>query len=128
MSKIYSIEELRKEFLAEREKNGNSEYMQRQQETIETLVKENALLRSQLTHTQKEFVEFMEDDIVNSQLAVLYSHSQKRELDINEVKKLDILIKNQQILKNRPKQKQDSEVESYSEADLVKIANSDENI
>lgn len=128
----YSILDLRKEFLRERSATDKEEFMQRQQELIEKLIKENNLLmeklesnESLLTHGSKNLLignDNAEELVCIEQINILKEHSRKRELDINEVKKLDLLIKNLRLIRSQPTEADSASFRDVTEVDLVAIA------
>ena len=122
MSKVYSIEQLRREYLVQRTEKDPSEYMARQQELIERLIKENEELKEQLIATPVITQDNSEELICLEQIKILKEHSAKRELDINEVKKLDLLIKNLKLLQATPTTLDVNNIRDVNEVDLVAIA------
>ncbi len=133
---IYSIKDLRKEFLSARESDDKDAFMVRQQELIEKLVKENEALVEKIKESEKMLVTTNQNLIIGTpnyeeaicveQLRILKEKSMTRELDINEVKKLDLLIKNLRLLQSQPTSNINAEFRDVSEVDLVAIAKSEQ--
>jgi phosphoribosylanthranilate isomerase len=130
MSKIYSILDLRKEFLASRELDNRDDFMQKQQELLEQLIKENEQLKEKLSNEKPAVSSLIIDNgnteelVCIEQIKILQLHSQKRELDINEVKKLDLLIKNLRLIRSQPTENTNTNYRDVSELDLISIASS----
>ena len=132
MSKIYNIEELRREFLLKKSNEDKAEYMQRQQELIEKLIKENTQMQERLSHLESNLMvsaspllignDNAEELICVEQIKILKDRSQSKELDINDVKKLDLLIKNLRLIRSQPTGNVNANYRDVSEADLVAIA------
>ena len=132
MSNIISIEELRKEFLAKSKPKDVKEFVEKQQELLENFMQENINLKQQLSHAN-EIIKSMgtplvlgteneEELICIQQIKILRERSNTRELDINDVKKLDLLIKNIRLIRSQPTDNINASYKDVSEEDLLAIA------
>lgn len=132
MSNIISIEELRKEFLAKSKPKDVKEFVEKQQELLENFMQENVNLKQQLSHAN-EIIKSMgaplilgteneEELICIQQIKILRERSNTRELDINDVKKLDLLIKNIRLIRSQPTDNINASYKDVSEEDLLAIA------
>ena len=63
-----------------------------------------------------------EEFICVGQIKILKERSQTRELDINDVKKLDLLIKNIRLIRSQPTENSNTTVRDVSETDLLLAA------
>ncbi len=68
-----------------------------------------------------------EEIILAEQISILQKVSKGREMTLDEVKKLDILIKNHRLVKNQSTENTNAEFRDVSEADLVAIATKKDN-
>jgi len=137
MSNIISIEELRKEFLEKTKPKDVKEFVQRQQELLEKYMRENVELKKQLEHANEVIKhtgsgllignDNAEELICVEQIQILKERSKTRELDINDVKKLDLLIKNLRLIRSQPTDNITTSSRDVSEDDLIAIANSENN-
>lgn len=66
-----------------------------------------------------------EEFICIEQIKILKDRSRERELDINDVKKLDLLIKNLRLIRSQPTENTSSTVRDVSEVDLLAAARGD---
>lgn len=132
MSNIISIEQLRKEFLEKNKSKDLPAFAAKQQELLEKLVKEKESLEQQLSHAN-EIIKTLgqplslskdneEELICIEQIKILKIRSSQRELDINEVKKLDLLIKNLRLIRSQPTDNIKTDYRDISEVELVAIA------
>ena len=134
MSNIISIEELRKEFLEKSKPADVKEFVHKQQELLEKYIQMSQSLQKQLDHAN-EIIKSMrsplllsgkdnndEEFICVEQIKILKERSQTRELDINDVKKLDLLIKNIRLIRSQPTENSNTTVRDVSETDLLLAA------
>lgn len=133
MSNLISIEELRKEFLEKSKPKDVKEFVQKQQELLEKFMRECTQLKKQLEHANELLKnntsglligQLNEEELICvEQIKILKERSQTRELDINDVKKLDLLIKNLRLIRSQPTENsQEVPFRDVSEVDLVAIA------
>jgi hypothetical protein len=133
MSNIISIEELRKEFLEKSKPKDVKEFVQKQQELLEKFMRECEQLKKQLEHANdllKNNPSLIigghgneEELICVEQIGILKERSKTRELDINDVKKLDLLIKNLRLIRSQPTENTTNvDFRDVSEVDLVAAA------
>lgn len=132
MSNVLSIEELRKEFLAKSKPKEVKEFVEKQQELLEKFMKETDELKKQLAHAN-EIIKSLgsplslqkendEEFICIEQIKILKDRSRTRELDINDVKKLDLLIKNLRLIRSQPTENLTTNYRDVSEEELLAIA------
>lgn len=134
MSNIVSIEELRREFLEKSKPADVKEFVHKQQELLEKYIQMSQSLQKQLDHAN-EIIKSMgsplllsgkdnndEEFICVGQIKILKERSQTRELDINDVKKLDLLIKNIRLIRSQPTENSNTTVRDVSETDLLLAA------
>ena len=135
MSNIISIEELRKEFLEKTKPKDVKECVEKQQELLEKFMRKCQELEEKLNHAN-EIISNMgsslvvgntndEELICVQQIEMIKQASLKRELDINEVKKLDLLIKNLRLIRSQPTGVNDTTIRDVSETDLIALAKGD---
>jgi hypothetical protein len=137
MSNVISIEELRKEFLEKSKPADVKEFVHKQQELLEKYIRMSQDLQKQLDHAN-EIIKTMgspllignnnsqdEEFICVEQIKILKERSQTRELDINDVKKLDLLIKNIRLIRSQPTENSSTTVRDVSETDLLIAARGD---
>lgn len=126
--KIVSIEELRKEMLGV---NDLQEFVYKQQELLEKYINENKKLQEKLDHCEKLLKSNShllvnntndEEIICVQQIEILRKRSMEKELDINDVKKLDILIKNLNLIRSKPTDVIDVSSRDVSQEELLAIA------
>jgi hypothetical protein len=84
------------------------------------LAAENIALKEQLGN--KFLMPSSEELICIEQIDLLKRASELRELSLDEVKRLDLLIKNAKILKESRNKEKEIDIDSISEEDLVAIA------
>ncbi len=132
MSNVYSIEDLRKEFLEKSKPKDVKEFVEKQQDLLEKFMRENSELKKQLDHAN-EIIKSMgspllisnendEELICIEQIRILKDRSRSKELDINDVKKLDLLIKNLKLIRSEPTANINANYRDVSEEDLLAIA------
>lgn len=134
MSEVIDIADLRKQFVEKTKVKDLKEFAETQQGLLEKVIFENKQLKEKNDQLEKVLNQLAdkknvvmnvtaEELICIEQIEVLRSHSAKRELSLDEVKRLDILIKNLRLL--REQSTQAIETKGYrdvSEAELVAIA------
>lgn len=136
MSNLISIEELRKEFLEKNKPADLKEFVEKQQLLLEKYMRLSASLQEQLNHAN-DVIKNMgsnltiktdsndEEFICIEQISILKERSRTKELDINDVKKLDLLIKNLRLIREQSTSKVDTAIRDVSEIDLLAIAKGD---
>lgn len=137
MAEIISIAELRKEFLTKSKAADIHEFVHKQQELLERYINMSNDLQKQLEHAN-EIIKSMgspllikgsddnnEEFICVEQIRILKDRSQSRELDINDVKKLDLLIKNLRLIRSQPTENNNTTIRDVSEVDLLAAARGD---
>lgn len=131
MSNVINIEELKKEFEDKVKVKDLKSFAQKQQEVIENLMQENTLMREKLVHLElmlghlstKKHKVTPEELICIEQIDVLKNRSSQRELNLEEVKRLDLLVKNLRLLRNESTEVIDATGYGVvQEEDLVAIA------
>lgn len=139
MSNLISIEELRKEFQQKTKIKDLKAFAEQQQAVIESLLFQNKNLLDKVSHLENMLLSLQKSSVVMSisaeemicieQIEVLKSKSNGRELSLDEVKRLDLLIKNLRLI--REQSTQVIETKDYSdvlEDDLVAIATKTDDI
>lgn len=132
MSNIISIEELRREFLEKTKPKDVKEFVEKQQELLEKFMRKCQDLEKQLEHANTLITGMGtslvignsndEELICLKQIKSIKEESDKRSLDLNEVKKLDLLIKNLRLIRSQPTENIGNTTRDVSEADLIAIA------
>ena len=102
------------------------EYTAAQFKLVETLRNENQMLKEKVAHleqlltTATPIMQTDEEIICMEQIAILKNRSSGRELSLDEVKRLDLLIKNLRLIREQSTQVIDSvDYSNMKEADLV---------
>lgn len=127
---VMSIEDLRKEFV---ESGDTSELATNRQELAERVIEENKALLQKIANLEQVIKDLQtttdfglsvspEELICISQIKILEGMSNSRELTLDEVKKLDLLIKNHRLIKNKSTENLNPQYRDVSEAELVAIA------
>lgn len=122
MSKdIVNINKLQQEYLE------SKQFSTAQQELIDKLLEENAILKqklSSLEHVALATIGSSPEEIVClEQIARLKERSHSRELTLDEVKRLDLLIKNLRLIKEQSTENiSTAKFRDVEESDLVAIA------
>lgn len=136
MSTVISIEELRREFLEKTKPADIKEFVHKQQQLLEKYMRQCNELQEKLDSADKiinsmggsliigNSREADEEYICLEQIRILKDKSRDRELDINDVKKLDLLIKNLRLIRSQPTENV-NEMRDVSEQDLLSIAKGD---
>lgn len=135
-----NITEIYKEFKTSVEKE---QFVLKQHETIELLVTKNKQLTEEIEHLKKLLVESVpilpqqnlvskivqtpEEYVIESQIEIIQSRSYGQELTLEDVKKLDLLLKNKNLIKLRDPatiQGESKKIDSknYTRAELISIA------
>lgn len=124
MSNLISIEELKKEFDQKNKAKELKEFAQAQQNLIEKLLNENKVLKEKLSQLEGVFTNPTPEEIIcTQQIDILRKVSQHRELSLDEVKRLDLLIKNLRLIKEQSTENVATpKFREVTEADLVAIA------
>lgn len=113
--------------LSKKSKKDLEQYSVAQDTVIFKLQKEIEFLREKLSHLEttlvKQSVITPEEMICVEQIALIKRTSTGRELSLDEVKRLDILIKNLRLIKDQSTQAVDhKDYRNVKELDLVEIA------
>lgn len=118
------------------------QFVTKQHDTIESLKAKNLQLEQEVTHLKKMLMDSVpllpqeasvqkiiltpEEALIESQLKILEERSYGSELTLEEVKKLDLLIKNKNIIKDQNKVLQGESKKiskkNYSNAELIALA------
>ena len=114
--------------LSKRSKKDMEEYISSQDTTIFKLQSENNTLKEKIVQLES-FLSLQQTAITNEelicteQISLIKSKSSNRELSLDEVKRLDILIKNLRLIRNQATDASDEkDYRNVKEADLVAIA------
>lgn len=115
----------------------DKEYIQSQQNLINLLRRENEELRAKVAHSEELMkslgsayeitgVIMPEELICIEQIKILKDRSFQRELTLEEIKKLDLLVKNLRLIrqKDNEDERDVTDYSNMSEADLVKLVTS----
>lgn len=117
MSNIFDIESLRKEFLAKQTTQDLQKFAEKQQLLLEEYIAKCKDLQDKISHLEEMLKHapsalvigspsFQDEEaLVVSQIKILQQRGISKELDINEVKKLDLLLKNLFQIRGVPKPK-----------------------
>lgn len=126
MSNLISIEDLKKEFEQKSKAKELKEFAQAQQNLIEKLFQENKFLKEKLLQLEGIITQpTPEEMICVEQIEILKKTSKNRELTLDEVKRLDLLIKNLRLIKEQSTENVATpKYREVTEADLVAIASS----
>jgi len=114
--------------LSKRSKKDMEEFISSQDTTIFKLQSENNTLKEKIVQLES-FLSLQQTAITNEelicteQISLIKSKSSNRELSLDEVKRLDILIKNLRLIRNQATDASDEkDYRNVKEADLVAIA------
>lgn len=128
---------LYKECKSEKERQ---EFVIKQHSTLSTLIEKNKQLEEQVAHLKEMLTEAMplistekiivtpEEALIDQQIKILNDRSLGRELTLEDIKKLDLLIKNKNILKEETKTIEAASYSikknntNFSKAELIQIA------
>lgn len=131
---VIDIVDLRKQFVEKTKVKDLKAFAESQQTLLENLVFENRKLQekneqlevilNQLASKSNVIMNVSAEELVCvEQIQILRTHSANRELNLDEVKRLDILIKNLRLIRDQSTQAIDSKgYRDVSEAELVAIA------
>jgi hypothetical protein len=125
MSDIASIDDLKDQYIDKLKTKELREYANNQNKIIEKLSEENKKLKEQL-ESKKLVVATpisTEESICIEQIEILRSKSLGRELSLDEVKRLDLLVKNLRLAREQSTEVISSaDYSDIKEAELVAIA------
>lgn len=114
--------------LSKRSKKDMEDFISSQDTTIFKLQSENEILKEKIIQLES-FLSLQQTAITNEelicieQISLIKSKSSSRELSLDEVKRLDILIKNLRLIKNQATDASDEkDYRNVKEADLVTAA------
>lgn len=129
MSDIIDISKLHKNFKSDLEKK---EFVEAQHRSIISLNKqiqeqqeEIAQLKTMLAQNPNNVQKVIlspEQALIEEQIFMIQQRSYAKELTLEDVKKLDILLKNKNLIKEKDTLKADSKKLGYTNVDLVQIA------
>lgn len=131
---VIDIVDLRKQFVEKTKVKDLKDFAQSQQDLLEKLLFQNKALQeknNQLENILKELADkknvimniTAEELICIEQIQILRSKSANRELDLDEIKRLDILIKNLRLIRDQSTSAIETKgYRDVSEAELVAIA------
>jgi len=124
MSNLVSIEDLKKEFVQKNKAKELKEFAKIQQDFIEKLIQENKNLKEKLLQLENVFnTPTPEEIICIEQIDHLKKLSKNRELTLEEVKRLDLLIKNLRLIKEQSTENVSTPKDrDVTETELVAIA------
>lgn len=133
MSNVINIEDLRRDFVLKTTNKDLKDFAVQQQAVIETLLSTNKNLEDKLKHLENLLLSLENNNIVSQitpeemicieQINGLRSKSSNRELSLDEVKRLDLLVKNLRLIREQSTQVINTkEYTNVKEADLVAIA------
>ena len=129
--KIVSIAEIREELLKKEDLKSLKEFAHKQQELIENYIHQVEELKTKLTHAEQiikhlgtnlSLMPSDEEVICMEQIQILKNKGASKELDINDVKKLDLLIKNLRLLRSQHTDSIDVSSKNLNEDELIAIA------
>lgn len=137
MSNIVDISELHKSFKDEVEKNA---FLSKQHETILILTSEKKQLKAEIEHLKELLITSTqllepkveriiitpEEAVIESQIQILQNRALAEELTLEDVKKLDLLLKNKNIIKTQIStikgESKKVDKKNLSSAELLQIA------
>lgn len=134
---IIDINEVRKQLQESLKKENAADFAKAQHNTIEKLCKQIETLKERNTHLENVLKSISKSNIINDitqeelicieQIDILKNRSSQRELTTDEVKRLDLLIKNLKLLRQESTVIMSSKgMRDVSEGDLLAIAQSEE--
>ena len=125
MSQVVDINELKKQFEASNKAKDLKVIAETQHALIEKLQAEIVELKKKANKPAPTLRVSSEEIICLEQIEILRGRSNNRELSLDEVKRLDILIKNLRLIREQATQVISSgDYSDVEEADLVAIASS----
>lgn len=133
MSNVINIEDLRRDFVLKTTNKDLKDFAHQQQVVIETLLTSNKNLEEKVKHLENLLLSLENNNIVSQitpeemicieQINGLKSKSSNRELSLDEVKRLDLLVKNLRLIREQSTQVINTkEYSNVKEAELVAIA------
>ena len=138
MDDVVNIEDLRAQFVEKAKAKELTAFASKQQILIEKLLIENNKLKASLTHLETTVKQVGGDKVIATdmsaeelicieQINILRTRSSQRELNLDEIKRLDILIKNLRLIREKSTEVIDTKrYRDVSEVDLVAIATREE--
>jgi hypothetical protein len=134
MNNVIDIADLRAEFLEKTKLKDTKEFAEKQMQIIFEVSKQNEALRDKIDHLEKLLLNkapemairlSAEEVICIEQIEILQRKSSGRELSLDEVKRLDLLIKNLRLIREESTQVINTSSYSNVQEDmLVAIATS----
>jgi hypothetical protein len=132
MSKAITIQDLRKQYKEAEQSKDFQIFADKQQEVIVRLMKENELLVDKLKQMETVLIKSnkfamplsTEEQICIEQVDILKQRSSQRELNLEEVKRLDLLVKNMRLIREQSTQILETQAESTSDSELLAIIES----
>jgi hypothetical protein len=91
-------------------------------EQFEIILNENAMLKMRIQELENSEIISNEELICMKQIGILKASSDMRDLTLDEVKRLDLLVKNLKIIREKPSVDLEEDIRDVREADLVAIA------
>lgn len=131
MSNIVSIDELRKEFLEKQKPKDIKEFVHKQQELLEKYMQQVKNLEEKLAHSDliiqqmgKNLAVMPTDEeiVCLEQIKYLKDRSEQRELDVNDIKKFDLLVKNLRLIRSQATEVFDTSAKDLTAEELIGIA------
>lgn len=108
MSNLIDIQDLKKEFIEKTKLKDVRVFAEKQQELIENLIEQNKSLTEKIKHLETLLlnrpsavkIEISSEELIcMEQIDILRSKSSSRELSLDEVKRLDLLVKNLRLIR-----------------------------
>jgi hypothetical protein len=137
MSNVIDIKVLREKYSNQINSDDLRSFAESQHRTIESLCAENEMLKEKLAQLEgflKQNTSLInvvnnvsdEEAICIQQITLLKNKSMNREMDLDEIKRLDLLVKNLRLAREKTeRQAREPEYLPIKEADLVELAKSD---
>jgi hypothetical protein len=129
MSDIINISSLNKEFKTTAE---NQQFIEAQLKTIKSLMNKNKLLEEEIVQlrqmlsvpTVEKVIVTPEQALIEDQILIIQNRSYLQELSLEDVKKLDLLLKNKLLIKRADPKTVDgkSSYQKMSDTQLLEIA------
>jgi phosphopantetheine adenylyltransferase len=130
---LITIEQLQDEFKKQKKAKDIQAFAEKQQQLIQELIKQKKELEEKVSHLETLLVsttlpsshkQYSPEEIVCvKQLEILADKSKQRELSLDEVKKLDILVKDLRLIREQSTQViHTADYRDVKEMDLVAIA------
>lgn len=120
------------QFKSDREKQ---EFIAAQHKTLSFLMEENQRLQTEVEHLKTllggmsgTFIVSPEEALIESQVKIIHNRSFGQELDLEDVKKLDLLLKNLKIIRESSKTIKAEPVVQLSGIELLKLAKTDDGL